>query len=119
VSSLKGKSIIVTGGGSGIGRAATEILVAQGALVTIADLNETGGHAVADATNKLGPGQAQFVRTDISDEESVRAMVDAAVSRFGRLDGAINAAGVVQHWSSRQRSGTSSVTSTCAECSSA
>lgn len=98
MSSLKSKSIIVTGGGSGIGRAATEILVAQGALVTIADLNETCGHAVADATNKLGPGQAQFVRTDISDEESVRAMVGAAVSRFGRLDGAINAAGVVQHW---------------------
>jgi 2,5-dichloro-2,5-cyclohexadiene-1,4-diol dehydrogenase 1 len=98
VSGLEGKSIIITGGGSGIGRAAAEILAARGALVTIADLNEDGGQAAADTANKLGPGQSQFVRSDISNEEAVRRMVAAAVSRFGRLDGAINAAGVVQHW---------------------
>jgi NAD(P)-dependent dehydrogenase (short-subunit alcohol dehydrogenase family) len=95
---VNGKSIIVTGGGSGIGRAAAEILVSRGARVTIADLNETGGRAVVEAANAAGPGKAQFVRTDVSNEESVRAMVEAAVSAYGRLDGAINAAGVVQHW---------------------
>jgi NAD(P)-dependent dehydrogenase (short-subunit alcohol dehydrogenase family) len=97
MSGLKGKSIIITGGGSGIGRSAVEILCGEGALVTIADLNEAGGNEVAAIANG-GNGKAQFVRTDVSNEDSVRAMVGAAVDRFGRLDGAINAAGVVQHW---------------------
>jgi NAD(P)-dependent dehydrogenase (short-subunit alcohol dehydrogenase family) len=97
MSGLKGKSVIVTGGGSGIGRAAVEILCDAGAFVTVADLNEDGGSAVV-AKVRDGNGKAQFVRTDVSDEESVRAMVAAAVSAFGRLDGAINAVGVLQHW---------------------
>lgn len=95
---MNGKSIIVTGGGSGIGRAAVEILVSRGAYVTVADLNETGGRGVAETTNAAGPGKAQFVRTDVANEESVRAMVKEALAAYGQLDGAINAAGVVQHW---------------------
>jgi 2,5-dichloro-2,5-cyclohexadiene-1,4-diol dehydrogenase 1 len=94
---LKDKSIIVTGGGSGIGRAAVEILCSEGARVTVADLNVEGGNAIV-ASCAGGPGQAQFIRTNIAEEQSVRAMVSAAVSRFGTLDGALNAAGVVQHW---------------------
>ena len=97
MSSFKGKSIIVTGGGSGIGRAAVEILCEAGARVTVADLNEAGGNAVVTAARGRG-GQAQFVRTDVSNEDSVKALVDAAVSQYGRLDAAINAAGVLQHW---------------------
>jgi len=95
MSGLQGRSVIVTGGGSGIGCAAVELLCDAGALVTVADLNVEGGQAVA-----AGPrGKvAQFVRTDVASEESVAAMVAAAVSRFGKLDAAINAAGVVQHW---------------------
>jgi NAD(P)-dependent dehydrogenase (short-subunit alcohol dehydrogenase family) len=97
MNSLKGKSVIITGGGSGIGRAAVEILCDAGARVTVADLNESGGNAVVRAA--LGSdGEAQFVRTDVSSEDSVKALVDAAVSRYGRLDAAINAAGVLQHW---------------------
>jgi len=97
MSSLKGKSVIVTGGGSGIGRAAVELLCEAGALVTVADLNEQGGNAVVAALG--GPqGRAQFVRTDVSREDSVQALVAAALARYGRLDGAINAAGVLQHW---------------------
>jgi NAD(P)-dependent dehydrogenase (short-subunit alcohol dehydrogenase family) len=95
---LAGKSVIVTGGGSGIGRAAVELLGEQGALVTVADLNEAGGKAAAAALNKGGQGRAQFVTADVSSEESVRAMVAAAASKFGSVDGAINSAGVVQHW---------------------
>lgn len=95
---LSDKSIIVTGGGSGIGRAAVEILGRAGARVTVADLNETGGAAAVAAVAGSGAGKAQFVRTDVSSEEQVRAMVAAAVGAYGRLDGAINAAGVMQHW---------------------
>jgi len=97
MSGLKGKSVIVTGGGSGIGRAAVELLCHSGARVTVADLNEEGGNAVVRSVAS-GSGRAQFVRTDVSSEDSVKALVAAAVSAYGRLDGAINAAGVVQHW---------------------
>jgi 2,5-dichloro-2,5-cyclohexadiene-1,4-diol dehydrogenase 1 len=94
---LNGKSVIVTGGGSGIGRAAVQILCEAGARVTVADLNEEGGQAiVADVRNS--PGKAHFVRTDVTKEDSARAMVASAVSAYGKLDAAINAAGVLQHW---------------------
>jgi 2,5-dichloro-2,5-cyclohexadiene-1,4-diol dehydrogenase 1 len=92
---LQGKSVVVTGGGSGIGRAAVEILCDAGALVTVADLYEEGGKAAVVGKRAEC---AQFVRTDVASEDSVKTMVAAAVSRFGRLDSAINAAGVVQHW---------------------
>jgi 2,5-dichloro-2,5-cyclohexadiene-1,4-diol dehydrogenase 1 len=97
MSGLHGKSVIVTGGGSGIGRAAVEILCKAGACVTVADLNEEGGNAVAAGAAR-GPGKARFVRVDVSSEDSVRDLVAAAVAAYGRLDAAINAAGVVQHW---------------------
>lgn len=97
MSGLKGKSVIVTGGGSGIGRAAVEILCEAGAWVTVADLNEEGGNAVLTRAAG-GPGKARFVRTDVSSEESVKELVATTVAAYGRLDAAINAAGVVQHW---------------------
>lgn len=94
---LSGKSVIVTGGGSGIGAAAAQLLGDAGCLVTIADLNEPGGTAAADEISRTGHGRAQFIRTDVSDETSVRAMVDRAMAAYGKLDGAINAAGVPQN----------------------
>lgn len=93
---LSQKSIVVTGGGSGIGAAAALRLGEQGAHVTVADINERGGHEVV-AQILSGGGQAQFLRTDISREADVRAMVDAAVNIYGRLDGAFNNAGVPAH----------------------
>lgn len=94
---LAGKSVLVTGGGSGIGRAAVELLAAAGCAVTVADLNEPGGREVVAAIDDRGVGRARFVRTNVADESEVRAMVEAAVELGGRLDGAINAAGVGQH----------------------
>ncbi|MGD9661808.1 MAG: SDR family NAD(P)-dependent oxidoreductase [Porticoccaceae bacterium] len=95
MNSLKGKSIIVTGGGSGIGGAAVQLLAEAGALVTIADLSESHGNEMVKSITSNG-GKAQFVKTNVSDEQSVKHMVDFAVAAYGRLDGACNAAGVPQ-----------------------
>lgn len=85
---LTGKRIIVTGAATGIGRAVAEACLAQGARVVIADLNAAVGQATADA---IGAG---FVACDVSDEQSVTAMVASAVARLGGLDGLVNNAGL-------------------------
>jgi NAD(P)-dependent dehydrogenase (short-subunit alcohol dehydrogenase family) len=87
------RSIIVTGGASGIGGASVELAAARGWAVTVADRNPAG-QAIADAV-KAGGGEAQFVETDVAEESSVRALVDQAVNAYGQLQGAINCAGVV------------------------
>lgn len=91
--SLEGKSIIVTGGGSGIGAACARMATQGGALVTLADLDEAAGHAVVARIAAAG-GEARFVRCDIGDESAVRSLIDAAVEAFGRLDCAFNNAGL-------------------------
>jgi NAD(P)-dependent dehydrogenase (short-subunit alcohol dehydrogenase family) len=85
---LRDKVALVTGGASGIGRAATLALAEAGAVVVVADLNEAGGRAVADQVG------GHFVRVDVSDLESNRAMVDFAVERAGGVDMAFLNAGV-------------------------
>lgn len=92
---LSGKSIIVTGGGSGMGAAIALYLGEEGARVTVADINEAGGHATVKSIEAIG-GSAHFVATDVSQEADVKALVAAAVSTYGKLDGACNAAGVSQ-----------------------
>ncbi len=89
------KSVLVTGGGSGIGKAAALLLGARGWAVTIVDRDAAAGAAVAAEIISAG-GQAQAVAADVSDEASVKAAVDKAVQAFGRLHGAINSAGVEQ-----------------------
>jgi NAD(P)-dependent dehydrogenase (short-subunit alcohol dehydrogenase family) len=87
---LAGKAAIVTGGSSGIGRAAVELFVAEGARVVIADVDVDRGEELADA---LG-GSAQFKRTDVADGDEVRELVDFAVDRFGGLHVMFNNAGM-------------------------
>jgi 2,5-dichloro-2,5-cyclohexadiene-1,4-diol dehydrogenase 1 len=91
---LEDKSIIVTGAASGIGRAAAMLFAANGARVMAADINEVGGLETVNGVAAAG-GQALFKRADISREADVRALVDATVGAFGRLDGAFNNAGIV------------------------
>jgi 2,5-dichloro-2,5-cyclohexadiene-1,4-diol dehydrogenase 1 len=90
---LRGKSVIVTGGGSGIGRAAAKMLAQAGCMTTIADLNENGGREAVEEIESA-QGLAQFVRTDVARESDVIRMIEAAEKAYGKLDGAINAAGV-------------------------
>jgi 2,5-dichloro-2,5-cyclohexadiene-1,4-diol dehydrogenase 1 len=89
VDSIRGRSIIVTGGASGIGEAAARLLAAHGAKVTIADRNAEAGDALTARLQGQG-GAVQFVRTDIALESDVVAMVAAAIRAYGRLDGAFN-----------------------------
>lgn len=86
---LDGKVAIVTGGASGIGLATVERFVAEGARVTIADIQDDLGAAVAA---RFGDS-AQFVRTDVTVEADIEAVVAKTVEAFGRLDVMFNNAG--------------------------
>ena len=90
---LEGNTIIVTGGGSGIGRAAAIACAAAGARVVVADISVAQGEDTVSAIRRQ-EGEALFVATDVADEAQVEAMVAAAVDKFGRLDGAFNNAGL-------------------------
>jgi NAD(P)-dependent dehydrogenase (short-subunit alcohol dehydrogenase family) len=87
--------VLVTGAASGIGRACAERLAREGASVMLADRDEQGGQAAAVAIAGAG-GRAQFFALDVASEDSVRGCVAATLEAFGRLDGAINSAGVDQ-----------------------
>lgn len=95
-SDISGRSIIVTGGASGIGEAAAGLFAENGACVTIADVSAEAGETLARELTD-GGWAAQFVATDVTDESQVQAMVEAAESAYGRLDGAFNSAGVPNH----------------------
>ena len=82
---LAGRSAIVTGAASGIGLASARALANAGASVLVADIDEQGARAAATAIERAG-GAARAFGCDVSDEESVAAMVAAAVDAFGRLD---------------------------------
>ena len=86
---LEGKVCIITGATSGIGRRTAEVFVAEGARVVIAGRREPEGLAVAAA---LG-ATCDFVRTDVTDEAQVRALVDFTVAKHGRVDCLFNNAG--------------------------
>jgi NAD(P)-dependent dehydrogenase (short-subunit alcohol dehydrogenase family) len=87
---LQQMSVLIPGGGSGLGRATAEWLAGQGARVVIADRNVEAAAAVATA---LGDA-AHVIQTDVTDEASVQAAVRAAVERFGALHGVVNCAGI-------------------------
>jgi NAD(P)-dependent dehydrogenase (short-subunit alcohol dehydrogenase family) len=86
---LAGKVAVVTGAGSGIGRASANMFVAEGAKVIVAEIDEALGEAGA---REAGAG-ARFVRTDVTDDESVKQMVRQARDAFGRIDVLLNCAG--------------------------
>jgi NAD(P)-dependent dehydrogenase (short-subunit alcohol dehydrogenase family) len=91
---LDGKVAIVTGGAGGIGRVYSRALAEQGAAVVIADLNEGGAKAAAEELTKDGY-RAIGVGVDVTDLDSAKAMVAAAVEAFGGLDILVNNAGIM------------------------
>jgi NAD(P)-dependent dehydrogenase (short-subunit alcohol dehydrogenase family) len=93
--SLQGKTAIVTGGASGIGRASALLLAREGAAVVVADLNEAGGQAVVDEIKDLGR-KALFVRCDVSQSADCRQAVEETITAFGSLDILFNNAGIIR-----------------------
>jgi dihydroanticapsin dehydrogenase len=90
---LAGKVAIVTGAGSGIGRATAELFAEEGAAVVVAEQNTDTGREAAGGITKKG-GRAVFVQTDVADEESIRKMVAEAVRAFGAIHILVNNAAV-------------------------
>lgn len=92
---MNGKVIIVTGATAGLGYASAKALARQGAKVALAARREEKGQALAEEIRKEG-GEAFFLRTDVSDKTQLKALVDETVKRYGRIDGALNNAGIAQ-----------------------
>ncbi|MEA9984135.1 glucose 1-dehydrogenase [Subtercola sp. RTI3] len=90
---LTAKTIIVTGGGSGIGAGIARGLAAEGANVVLADLDLEAAHSVVDQITTSG-GSALAVRVDVSDRVAVAAGIAATVEKYGRLDAYFNNAGM-------------------------
>ena len=90
---LPNKVALVTGAGSGIGRATAALFAREGAHLVLADLSEEAGRATLDEITAAG-GEAIFVRADVSNGDDVKRMIDDCVARFGRIDILYNNAGI-------------------------
>ncbi|XP_041986667.1 3-hydroxyacyl-CoA dehydrogenase type-2 [Aricia agestis] len=88
---LKGLVGLVTGGASGLGRGTAEYLIKQGGRIVICDLPNSKGHEVAKSMGE----NAAFVPVDVTSESDVKNALQATVDKFGRLDVAVNCAGVL------------------------
>jgi len=89
----QGKVVLVTGGSYGIGRSAAMEFARRGAKVAIADVDVERGEETLQRINKDG-GEAIFIKTDVSSEEDVKAMIEKTVETYGKLDCAFNNAGI-------------------------
>ena len=114
---LKDKIALVTGAGSGIGRATSLVLAREGATIVVSDVNADGGEETLSAIKDMG-GDGMFVHADVSRAADVAALVDATVAAYGRLDCAYNnALASKDSWAdastnTRKTPGTASWTST-------
>lgn len=86
---MKDRAALITGAGSGIGRAISQRFAAEGAAVVVDDVNDTAGEATARAIREAG-GRALFVHGDVSDESEVSLLIERALSFGGHLDVIVN-----------------------------
>jgi len=90
---LQGKSVIITGGASNIGRAITLGFATEGANITVAELDVEVGERVAELARQKGASDIQVIKTDVTDLVQVKAMVEAAKSKYGGIDVLVNNVG--------------------------
>ena len=90
---LEDKIALVTGAGSGIGRASSLVLAREGARVVVSDINAEGAETTLSAIKEIG-GEGVFVYADVSKPEDVQALVASVIHTYGRLDCAYNNAGI-------------------------
>lgn len=90
---MKGKTVILTGAASGIGKSTAALFAKQGANVVISDIQDEEGKATMDSIVANG-GKASFFKTDVARPEEMEALVNFAVKTYGRLDIAVNNAGI-------------------------
>lgn len=90
---MKGKTVIITGAASGIGKATAELFAKEGANVVISDIQEEEGKATTESIVANG-GKASFFKTDVARPEDMEALVNFTVKTYGRLDIAVNNAGI-------------------------
>ena len=89
----EGRVVTVIGGGSGLGEGFANRFAREGASVAVLDLDATRGNAVAASLSSYGVA-AMYSHVDVTDAQSVVGGVDAVVERFGKLDVAVNSAGI-------------------------
>ncbi len=87
---IHNSTILITGGGSGLGAATARVLAGAGANVVLADMNREAGEEAAAAIGRGAP----FAPVDVVNEEQVQAPIDLAVAEFGGLHGLVNCAGI-------------------------
>jgi NAD(P)-dependent dehydrogenase (short-subunit alcohol dehydrogenase family) len=90
---LESKVAIITGAGSGIGKATAELFAKEGAKVIVSDINETNGTGAVEEIKKAG-GEAFFIKADSSKPADNEVLVNEAVKKYGALDIAVNNAGI-------------------------
>lgn len=93
---MEGKIAVVTGTGSGIGRAIAKMWAAEGAKIVAADFNAAEGQKTVDDINAAG-GEAAFVQTNLRKKEDVNKLYDAVMEKYGTLTTLANCAGVLVH----------------------
>lgn len=99
MASAQGKTVIITGAAGGLGKAIADAFLLAGANVVVCDVNPARLASVDEEWGKTYADKFLTQQTDVTDEAAIRALIDAAVAKFGRLDVLINNAGIMDDFS--------------------